>query len=112
MAHIVDMKIIRTKPYLRSIKKIGISADNERELFEELKNNPKKGEVIIGSGGARKIRIAFGNRGKSKGARIIYHFIEIKGTIYLLGAYAKANQANLSRAQINELKEIKSILEN
>ncbi len=105
------MEIIRTKPYLKAIKRIGITADNERELFEDLRGNPEKGDLIVGSGGARKIRLALGNRGKSKGTRVIYHYFKIKERIYLLGAYPKSEQANLTQAQVNELKQLKEILE-
>ena len=105
------MEIIRTTPYLKAVKKIGIPADSERKLFEELRDNPEKGDLIVGSGGARKIRLALGNRGKSKGARVIYHYFRIKERIYLLGAYPKSEQANLTKAQVNELKRLKEILE-
>ena len=105
------MKIIRTAPYIKALKKIGISADTEQKLLNELANNPEKGDLIIGSGGARKIRLALGNRGKSAGARVIYHFFKIKEMIYLLCVYAKSSQANLTQAQINELKKIKDIIE-
>ena len=105
------MEIIRTTPYLKAVKRIGISAGSERKLFEELCDNPEKGDLIVGSGGARKIRLALGNRGKSKGARVIYHYFRIKERIYLLGAYPKSEQANLTKAQVNELKRLKEILE-
>lgn len=105
------MEIIRTTPYLKSVKKIGITAEDEVKLFEELRINPEKGDVIVGSGGARKTRLALGNRGKSKGARVIYHYIKLKEKIYLLGVYLKSEQANLTKAQINELKQLNEIIE-
>ncbi len=105
------MKIIRTAPYIKALKKIGVSAESEQKLFAELAKNPEKGDLIVGSGGARKIRLALGNRGKSAGARVIYHFFKINDILYLLGVYAKSSQANLTQAQINELKKIKDLLD-
>lgn len=98
------MKIIRTAPYIKALKKIGISADTEQKLLNELANNPEKGDLIIGSGGARKIRLALGNRGKSAGARVVYAFFKLHDKIFLIYAYKKATQENLTQTQINNLK--------
>lgn len=98
------MKIIRTKPYIKAAERIGITAENEKKLFEELRNNPGKGDLIVGSGGIRKIRIALGNRGKSKGARVIYTYFAVREHLYLFTAYPKNEKSNLTRPEINQLK--------
>ncbi len=76
------------------------------ELFE----NPEKGDLIVGGGGIRKIRLALGNRGKSKGARVIYTFFEVKGRIYLLWAYKKGEKENLTQKEVNNLKLFTEII--
>ena len=50
---------------------MGLNDDNLKELEQELLKNPQLGDVIEGTGGARKLRIKLGNHGKSGGARII-----------------------------------------
>ena len=47
--------------------------DKDLEQLEEvLLENPQKGDVIEGTGGARKLRVQIGNHGKSGGGRVIY----------------------------------------
>lgn len=104
------MKIIRTKPYLKAVERIGITAENERKLFDELKINPEKGDLIVGSGGIRKIRIALGNRGKSKGGRVIYIYFSVNEHLYLFTAYKKGEKENLSKSEINQLRTLVDLI--
>lgn len=104
------MKIIKTKPYLKAAKRLGIGAQDEQRLFGELAETPEKGALIVGGGGIRKIRLALGNRGKSAGARVIYTIFEIEEELYLLDAYSKSEQANISKAEINNLKKLIEII--
>ena len=46
-------------------------------LEEMLIQNPKLGEVIPGTGSARKMRFAFQGRGKRGSARVIYVDYEV-----------------------------------
>lgn len=110
------MKIVRTITYIKSLKKLGVSSDTEEKLFKELISNSEKGDLIVGSGGARKIRLALGNRGKSAGARVVYTFFKLHDIIFLIFAYKKAFQENLTQEQTNRIKEairaIEEALEN
>ena len=65
---------------------------------------PDAGDVIKGLGGARKIRFAMGGKGKSGGDRAIYVVIRIHDTVYLLLAYAKSAQVEISNAQRKAIK--------
>ncbi len=50
-----------------------LATDKEiRILQNELISKPDKGDLIKGTGGLRKIRMAVGNKGKSGGTRVIY----------------------------------------
>ena len=54
----------------------GLFTDYELlQLQNELIANPIKGELIIGNGGLRKLRVASNKRGKSGGFRIIYYLV-------------------------------------
>ena len=81
-----------------------MTAENESVLFGELQDDPERGDLIIGSGGVRKIRVALGNRGKSAGARVVYNYFATKERIYLLLVYRKNKKSNLTKAEINQLK--------
>jgi mRNA-degrading endonuclease RelE of RelBE toxin-antitoxin system len=75
-----------------------LSDDELRAVQAALQENPEAGRLISGTGGARKLRVATGGRGKSGGARVIYYYKSRKQTVYLLFAYAKSLADSLSNA--------------
>ena len=93
-------------------KALGLTDSDLRRLQEELLANPKTGNAIQGTGGVRKMRFAFENRGKSGSVRIIYVDFEIHEKLYLLTAYPKSEKDNLTKAERNELKKLVEILAN
>jgi len=77
------------------------------EFINFIANHPLKGDLIMGTGGARKIRWAgHANRGKSGGVRIIYYYHDENMPIFLFTAYAKNQRANITAAEKNALKKI------
>lgn len=80
--------------------------DEHKELQEHLIERPKVGDVIEGTGGLRKVRWATRNGGKSGGARIIYYLMCESHQIYMLLAYPKSKQDNLTSAQKKILKAL------
>jgi hypothetical protein len=75
-------------------------------------DNPKKGAVMPGCGGLRKVRTPDPKRGKGKrsGARVIYlHNPEAKW-FYLLDIYDKDEREDLSAAQKQELSTLVAVL--
>ena len=95
----------------RKWKEIGLTDKELRALQEELTIDPKKGDVMQGTGGLRKIRVAFEGRGKSGGARVCYVDFAVYERIYLITAYAKDEKDNLSKSERNEVKKLIHILE-
>ena len=92
-------------------KSMGLNDADLLRLEIELLNNPKVGAVLQGTGGVRKVRFAFEDRGKSGSIRVIYIDFEIYEKIFLLTAYAKADQANLTKQERNDLKGPVELLE-
>ena len=92
-------------------KSLGLNDADLLRLEIELLNNPKVGAVLQGTGGVRKVRFAFEDRGKSGSIRVIYIDFEIYEKIFLLTAYAKAEQANLTKQERNDLKGLVELLE-
>ena len=92
-------------------KALGLTDEDLRRLEWSLLENPKVGPVMRGTGGIRKVRFAFENRGKSGSVRVIYIDFEIYEKIYLLSVFAKADQENLTQAERNGLKKLVEILE-
>jgi hypothetical protein len=58
----------------------------------------------------RKVRWALAGKGKRGGARVIYYHHSERLPVFLLAAYAKNEQANLSRAERNAMKRPVPIL--
>jgi len=84
----------------------GLFTDEELKLLQkELIENPEKGDLIAGSGGLRKIRLARKGGGKSGGFRVIYYRSTLE-VIFLLLAYPKNQQGNLTKAEIKVLKKL------
>ena len=69
------------------------------------------GAVLKRTGGVRKVRFAFEDRGKSGSVRVIYIDFEVYEKIFLLTAYAKSDQANLTKKERNDLRGLVELLE-
>ena len=82
-----------------------------KALEDELLENPRRGRTIPGTGGFRKIRTALGGRGKRGGARVVYYFVDRRGTVYFIMAYPKNVKENLTQAEKKALREIAQRME-
>lgn len=92
-------------------KNIGLSDGDLKTLQEELTLDPKKGDVIKGTGGLRKIRFAFEGKGKSGSVRVCYIDFENYQIIFLITAYSKSEKDNLSQAERNNISKLVKLLE-
>ena len=64
---------------------------------------PEQGPVIPGAGGLRKVRWTAAGAGKRGGLRVIYYFAPGVRTFYMVYAYAKSEQEDLTPAQTQQL---------
>lgn len=99
-------EFVFTKPFLNCWKAMGLCEYDLKQLEEVLLSNPQLGDVIQGTGGARKLRIRLANVGKSGGGRVIYLDVFEKEKLYLLFAYPKGVQENLTPEQKQAIKNI------
>jgi hypothetical protein len=67
---------------------------------------PDLGALIPGGGGIRKLRWAAKQRGKSGGIRIIYFWVVSHELIFMLAAYPKNEQVDLSASQLQFLRRL------
>jgi hypothetical protein len=72
--------------------------------------DPTCGVLIEGTGGVRKVRFAFGGRGKSGGARVVYFFHNETIPAFLLNIFAKNEKQNMSKAELNALARIVELI--
>ncbi|MBQ4797759.1 type II toxin-antitoxin system RelE/ParE family toxin [Pseudoalteromonas sp. MMG006] len=88
-------------------------SDDEYRLFQaDLMVNPKQGDVIQGTGGLRKIRVASKGKGKRGGSRVIYYYLDEKRRFYLLTIYSKNEVTDLTADQKKQLKEFLEVWRN
>lgn len=97
---------VYTEPFRRCWKAMGLDDDSLPALETALLENPQLGDVIEGTGGARKMRIQLEGRGKRGGGRIIYLDVYEQEHLYLLFAYPKNVQENLTSDQKKAIRKM------
>ncbi|QND53797.1 type II toxin-antitoxin system RelE/ParE family toxin [Phyllobacterium sp. 628] len=106
------MKIVRTKRYLKDLKRLGVSDADVNKLEHSIAVDPFAGDVIQGLEGLRKIRFSIGNKGKSGGGRAIYYLMISDDLAIMIFAYRKSEQADLTpdqrKAALIMLRELKN----
>ena len=82
------------------------SEAERRELVDFVAANPAAGDLMQGTGGARKFRRGAKGKGKRGGARVIAFFGRPRMPMFFLTAFGKGERANFTKAERNELREI------
>ena len=77
-----------------------------------LLKNPQSGPVMEGTGGIRKVRFPLENKGKSGSVRVCYTDFEEYEVTYLITAFTKKEQENLSAEEKTVLKKFVKALKN
>lgn len=98
--------VVETDSFIRGAKEAEMSDDERQDLVVFISKNPDAGDLIVGTGGARKLRIPFKGKGKSGGARVVTYFAGDDVPVFLLDVYSKGDKINLSMAERNELRVI------
>ena len=80
------------------------------ELRDHLACNPLAGDEIPGTGGVRKVRWSRAGMGVRGGARVIYYYYDDTAPVYLLWAYAKGKQEDLTPKEKAVLTKAAEIL--
>ena len=96
------MRFVETPVFTKVIPD-AISDDEYRSLQIALMLRPEQGPMIRGTGGLRKVRWARPGGGKRGGLRIIYSWAMAERAFYMLYAYAKNEQGDLTPMQARQL---------
>ena len=103
---------VETDVFTRQWAAMGLDDDDLRELEGILLENPSAGDTISETGGAKKLRVSLEGRGKRGGGRVVYIDVVVKETIFLLTAYAKNVQVDLTPEQKKAVRKVvKTIME-
>ena len=97
---------IHTKEFDKQWELLNLDDECLRQLQNELINNPRKGDVIQGTKGVRKVRINFPNRGKRGSGRACYiNFLDYDN-IYLITVYSKNEKSDLTPVEKSYITDI------
>jgi hypothetical protein len=88
--------VVETPTYLAIANKL---------FSEEERADPECGDLIRGTGGFRKARVARKGMGKSGGARVVYIWRNERFPVFLITVFPKNEKENLSMAERNALKK-------
>lgn len=99
------MIIIETSIFTRQVQTL-LSDEEYRELQAVLIERPNLGNIIIGSGGLRKVRWTAKGRGKRGGSRVIYYWAVSHDQLLMLLIYSKSKREDLTRDQLKILRRI------
>ncbi|MBR0463079.1 MAG: addiction module toxin RelE [Clostridia bacterium] len=105
-------EFVWTTAFLSGWRRCGFGDDDLRRLEDVLLDNPNAGDLIQGTGGARKLRFEFEGRGKSGSSRVIYVDFISGETICGLAVYAKADKSSLTQGEKNTIKRLIQLLKN
>jgi len=99
------MIFIETPIFTRRVTEL--RDDEAYAAFQQhLAKTPDAGDLIEGTGGIRKIRVAAKGHGKRGGARVIYYHFVSASQIALLLIYPKNEQDDLAADERKALKQI------
>lgn len=99
------MRFVETPVFTKRVKDL-LPDEDYRTLQAALLLRPEQGALIKGSGGLRKVRWAPKGIGKRGGVRVIYYWRPDEQAFYMLFAYAKTAQEDLTRDQLRVLARI------
>jgi mRNA-degrading endonuclease RelE of RelBE toxin-antitoxin system len=96
--------VVETAQFLRDAARAGLSETARAEIVRLIAENPTRGDVIPGTGGARKLRLAGRGKGKSGGYRVVTYYIADDVPVFLLAVIDKGERADLTQMERNELR--------
>ncbi len=97
------MEFIETDIFTKRIIEV-LTDDEYNYLQADLIKKPDAGKLIRGGKGLRKLRWSSGGKGKSGGIRVIYYLVN-EEKIYMIFAYKKSDQEDLTSEQLKILAQ-------
>lgn len=98
--------VISTDAFLSDARSAGLSDEDLFKIEWHVSENPDAGDVIVGTGGARKLRFPAKGRGKRGGARVVTYYGGDDVPVFLLNVFVKGDRIDLSQAERNTMKVV------
>lgn len=98
--------VVQTPTFIKRAVRCGITEEEIQAVVNTLASDPMIGDLIVGTGGFRKFRVAGRGKGKSGGYRVVTFYSSAAIPVFLIDVFSKGDKENLSKAERNELKAI------
>jgi len=95
--------VVRTPTFQRDARDAGLNDDDVLEIASTIAADPLAGDLMVGTGGARKMRHRGRGNGKRGGYRTIHYFGGSDVPVFLLAVYRKGDRDNLTKTERNAL---------
>jgi hypothetical protein len=96
--------VVETPTYLAIANKL-FSEEERADIVALVAADPECGDLIRGTGGFRKVRVARKGMGKSGGARVVYIWRNERFPVFLIAVFPKNEKENLSMEERNTLRK-------
>jgi len=97
--------VVETPEFQRRLRRL-LTTDECHSLIDYLAAHPDAGDVMPGTGGARKLRWAGQGKGKSGGVRVVTFFSGPPVPVFVLTVFGKGEKINLSKPEQNALRKV------
>src|ERR1043166_6070909 len=102
--------VVETHAFRKAADNSGLTDDERQAITNLVAANPSIGDLMEGTGGARKFRFAGRGQGKRGGYRVVTYYCADDVPVFLVELFAKGERVNLSKGERNELKGILATL--
>ena len=96
--------VIETKAFIRNMQSVWKGAERQ-DFIDWIAATPDAGDLIVGTGGLRKVRWSRQGMGKRGGVRVVTYEVRSDGVVWLLIGYTKAKFDSLPADFLNALKQ-------
>src|ERR1700693_5451836 len=100
----IGQRVVETPTYLGIANKL-FSEEKRADSVALVPADPECGDLIGGTGGFRKVRVARKGMGKSGRARVVYIWRNERFPVFLIALFPKNEKENLSMAERNAQKK-------
>lgn len=98
--------VVETSSYLKQAESC-MDEDSRETFIDYIARNPTEGDLIQGTGGARRIRwTSDAKQGKRGGSRVVYYYYDETIPIFLFSVYGKNQKETLTDEDKKELRKI------
>jgi len=97
--------VVETRPFIEDAERC-LSEEEREDFISYIARNPIVGARIPGTGGIRKVRWRGSGHGKRGGVRIIYYYHTERIPLFLLAAYAKGRQSDLTPRERSAMRRL------